>query len=307
MRICIQINGPRKFYGIDGSYALIKEAGFDAVDVDFESIVTKDRIKNMSVPEFWLEKGDNFDRRFFAEYLNASKKYHLDNFQAHSPFPSLLWGVDGYFNDGLIEMHRKMIAACDYIGCRNLVIHPFFHSFEHMMDQDEELKVNIDRYSRLIPTARKYGVNILLENMFSRFGGIPYEAFSSDMDTACSCIDTLNNIAGANIFGFCLDTGHLHLLGKDQYRAIVRLGKRIYAFHVHDNDGIHDQHVAPYMGTIQWDRFIAGLKEIGFNGTLDFETQNIWKTMDPEIARQMMKVIAYTGRMFARRAGLDEE
>ncbi|MBQ7508415.1 MAG: sugar phosphate isomerase/epimerase, partial [Spirochaetales bacterium] len=97
---------------------------------------------------------------------------------------------------------------------------------------------------------------------------------------------------------------HLHLLGKDQYNFMMKLGKRIRAFHVHDNDGASDQHIAPYMGTIVWDRFIQGLHDLNFSGTMDFETFNVWTRMDPEIAAHMMKVIAATGRMFAERAGV---
>ncbi|MBO4410519.1 MAG: sugar phosphate isomerase/epimerase [Spirochaetales bacterium] len=305
MEICVQCNGPRELYGTDRAYEIIKKAGFDAVDVGFDDMATMEQVKALQVDERWLRKGDDFDMNMFREFKEASRKYGLDNFQAHSPFPSLVFEGDEAYNDGLLEMLKKSIAACDYIDCRNLVIHPFYYSFEHAMDAETEKKVNIERFSMLIPTARKYGITILLENLFSKYNNKRYEACCSNIDTACWYIDELNRIAGQEMFGFCMDTGHLHLLGKDQYATMVKLGKRIKAFHVHDNDGNSDQHVAPYMGTIIWNRFIQGLHDIGFNSTLDFETFNVWTKMDPEVAENMMKVIAETGRMFARRAGLE--
>ena len=83
---------------------------------------------------------------------------------------------------------------------------------------------------------------------------------------------------------------------------MLQLGHRIEAFHVHDNNGASDQHLAPYMGVMDWNRFVEGLREIGFNQTMSFETFNIWNVMDREIAPEMLRVIAKTGRMFARRA-----
>lgn len=44
-----------------------------------------------------------------------------------------------------------------------------------------------------------------------------YSAICSDIPEACVYIDKLNEIAGEKLFGFCLDTGHLNLLGLDPH------------------------------------------------------------------------------------------
>ena len=84
-------------------------------------------------------------------------------------------------------------------------------------------------------------------------------------------------------------------------QAIIQVGHRIKAFHVHDNDGQGDQHLAPYMGILDWNRFVEGLKEIGYNRTLSFETFNAMNVFDKELAPDVLKLIAKTGKMFARR------
>ena len=192
--------------------------------------------------------------------------------------------------------------GCDYIGCHKLVVRPFFLAYDTQLSREEEWANNIDRYSRLIPAAKKYGVTILLENMFTVYRGKLYTACCSDITAACRYIDTLNEIAGEKLFAFCLDTGHLLITGQDIKETMLQLGHRIEAFHVHDNNGASDQHLAPYMGVMDWNRFVEGLREIGFNQTMSFETFNIWNVMDREIAPEMLRVIAKTGRMFARRA-----
>ena len=112
----------------------------------------------------------------------------------------------------------------------------------------------------------------------------------------------LNRLAGDRVFGFCLDTGHLLLVGGDIKNTMVKLGDRICAFHVHDNNGITDQHLAPYMGVQDWDAFVDGLRAIGYNKTMSFETFNVWNTVDKELCPTMLKYIAQAGRMFAARA-----
>ena len=198
-------------------------------------------------------------------------------------------------------MLKKTIMGCDYINCRNLIIHPFFLRYEEHVDPETEWKTNIERYSALIPEAKKYGVTICLENISSCNGKI-MAACCSDITTACRYVDTLNEIAGQECFGFCLDTGHLLLLGLNVKNAMVQLGDRIKAFHVHDNNGMNDLHVAPYMGIQDWDIFVEGLKAIKYDKTMSFETFNAMNKVDKELCPDMLRFIAKTGRIFARRA-----
>lgn len=301
MKIGIQTGGAEEIYGVDQTYKLVKEAGFDAVDVNLDHLLTGSQIRaGEHVPAF--DGTDEECLAYFRPWKDAAEKYGIENYQAHALFPGYTCDHDEAYNDYLLEALKKTIMGCAFIGCRRLVVHPFFFSYEKQMDKKTEWDVNIQRYSALIPAAKKYGVKILLENMFTHCRGKIYSAICSDISTACQYIDTLNEIAGEKIFGFCLDTGHLLLLGLDVKNAMLQLGKRIEAFHVHDNDGVSDQHLAPYMGKLDWNRFVEGLKEISYDGVLSFETFNVWNCVDHELCPSLMKFIAETGRMFARRA-----
>jgi sugar phosphate isomerase/epimerase len=56
--------------------------------------------------------------------------------------------------------------------------------------------------------------------------------------------------------GVCLDLGHAHLtVGIEE--AIATLDQHIASVHVHDNDGLKDEHLWPGDGTIAW-AFTAG-------------------------------------------------
>ena len=142
--------------------------------------------------------------------------------------------------------------------------------------------------------------------MFGRYAGEGRPgkligACCSNPYEAAKYIDELNAIAGEKCFAFCLDTGHALLMGADMRRTINILGKRIETLHIHDNDGFDDQHLAPYMGRMDWEAFIDGLKDIGYEGTLSFETFNVLNAFDDELMLPCLKLICATGEMFRKR------
>ena len=301
IRIAVQTGGPEELLGIDGAYRLISEAGFDGVDANIDHLLSGRDIRERRLSPAFEAKG-KAALAYFKPWKDAAEKYGLDNYQAHAPFPSYVAGEDGGYNEKLIGKLKTCPMGCDYIGCRRLIIHPFFLGYNDQLTPEREWEVNLERYSALIPAAKEYGVTICLENMFTGHNHKIYSACCSDITTACAYIDELNRRAGARCFGFCLDTGHLLLLGKDIKNTMVQLGDRIEAFHVHDNNGLDDQHLAPYMGVLDWERFIEGLRAIGYDKTMSFETFNVFNVMHPEVACEMLRVIEKTGRMFARRA-----
>jgi sugar phosphate isomerase/epimerase len=300
--IGVQTGGLTGLYGVDGAYRAIREAGFDAADVNLDEALTYQDIVNKRRPPAFEAEGQEL-LRSFRPYKDAAEKYGVCNYQAHAPFPSWRAGEDEY-NGYLMRVLEKTIAVCAYIGCSRLVIHPFFAQYDLAMSPEEEWAMNLDRYARLIPAAKKHGVRILLENMFTRHKKI-YAACCSDFETACRYVDELNRSAGEELFGFCLDTGHALLVSKDIRDVMTLLGSRVKAFHIHDNNGADDLHVAPYMGVLDWDRFIEGLRIMGYQGALCFETHGAIKVFHPDLAPEVLRLIARTGRLFARKAGME--
>ncbi len=305
MKIAVQTGGPEERLGTDTTYRIIKEAGFDGVDVNLDHLYSGGDIRARKRSAVF-DAGEKEMLAACRPWKDAAEKYGLENYQAHAPFPSLLppAGSDPDFNDYILTCLEKTIRCSAYIGAKRLVIHPFFLGLPDPLTREEERELNVRSYSRLIDAARKNDVIICLENMFSVFRGKIYGACCSDVADACYYVDTLNAIAGEKRFGFCLDTGHILLAGKDVYDVMVQLGSRIEAFHVHDNNGVSDQHLAPYMGILDWNRFVKGLAATGFDKTMSFETFNVWNTVDNELCPDLMKFIAKAGRTFAKRAGV---
>ena len=305
MKIGISTTGMEDFYTEDEYSRLVAEAGFDGVDADLIHLLPYQDIragKKSSV--FCGTLQDALEA--FRLMKKAFQKYSLTPFQAHAPFPSWIGEGDEEYDDWLLDVLKKTIAGCAEIGCQQLVIHPFFlQSWQNRLSRDDLMSLNLDRYGRLIPEAEKYGVRILTENMFTRFRGRIFTACCSEMDFANELVDALNAKAGKEMFGFCLDTGHLQLLSMPLRESMLKLGSRIKAFHVHDNDGLDDLHTAPFLGIQDWNELIEGLRQLNWTAPLCFETIKILPRFPEALHADILKLIADTGRLFASRVEED--
>lgn len=303
-KIAVQTGGLEEIAGIDGAYRMIAEAGFDAADVNLDHLLYPGEIRKKEIREAFRANLSEADMlSYFRPWGDAAKKYGIENYQAHAPFPSCLTAEsDADYDAFMISVLEKTIRGAASIGVRNLIVHPFFKDYSHRLPKAEEWELNIERYSKLIPAAKSCGVTICLENMFVSNKGKIYGAICNEPKEAAAYVDTLNEIAGERVFGFCFDVGHAVLASQDVRNFMTVLGSRITAFHVHDNDGVDDRHLQPYSGKCDWDGFIEGLKAIRFDRTLSFETFNAINVIDPELAPEMLKFIAACGRMFSRKA-----
>jgi sugar phosphate isomerase/epimerase len=161
--------------------------------------------------------------------------------------------------------------------------------------------LDLDKYDDLLKTAKENGVKICLENMFVSYKDHVIGAICSDTYEAVAYIDELNEIAGEDIFCFCLDTGHINLLSKNIYNAILELGDCIETLHVHDNYGVKDSHDVPFAGNTDWEAFIKGIKEIGYKGNMNFEIASGAINKYPEELRNdALRLLSATGRHFVK-------
>ncbi len=109
----------------------------------------------------------------------------------------------------------------------------------------------------LLPLAESLGVIIALENLgpagIDRLGSAPehFEAFGK-------------RFAHASL-GFCLDTGHALLSLHDRAIELAETMKdHLQAFHLNDNAGDRDSHLAPGRGLVDWGSIAGLLREINF-------------------------------------------
>ena len=306
MKLCVQSGEVVFDYGYEKGYAMFREAGFEAIDWNID--VDWDRKK---VTSGIFEGASLFEKPIeeiiahYADEVAILKKNGLVLSQAHAPFPAYVHTCPQML-DYSIEVYKKCIELCAYYECRNLVVHGISLTAADNVNTPADIDaLNMKLYESLIPTLLKVDgkVTVCLENLFSGKGKNFYEGTCSDPHQAVAYIDALNAKAGREVFGFCLDTGHINLLQKDFRTYVPILGKRIKALHIHDNDGLADAHLAPYTGSIDWKAFYNSLREIGYDGDLDFETfaQTRKSRLDAELVPSYLKLIADCGVFFRKK------
>lgn len=272
MEICVQSSGIIEYLGAEKCYELIAKSGFTAIDWNGVDIALPgEQIVSQNFANCIYEKSDEEINAYFASEIDAIRKNGLKISQAHAPFPAYIPGHPEVL-EYMIGVYRKIIRLCDRIGCKNLVIHGISLSMRDHTNTPASIEaLNMHLYESLIPTLLECNVTVCLENLFTWYDKA-FEGVCSEAHDAVRYVDALNAKANREVFGFCMDTGRLQLLGKDLRKYVPVLGRRIKCLHIHDNNGIYDSHLAPMTGKVNWNDFCDTLQAIGYNGDLNFET-----------------------------------
>ncbi len=232
----------------------LADAGYDAID--------------FTMFEDYNEQALYYDSNY-EEYayklLQTAKECGVFFNQAHAPFPSYRVGDEEYNKKTTPKLHRS-IEICGILGVKNIIIHPVDF-------KGDNKKRNLSMYQSLLPTAKKTGVKIALENMWH------YDSKRCCISAnVCSVPEEFNAFLDAldpEWFTACLDLGHIGLVGEDEVRFIHELGgQKLTALHVHDTTFVQDSHTLPFNGKMDWVSITKALKDIHYRGDFTFEADN---------------------------------
>ncbi|RLE89697.1 MAG: hypothetical protein DRJ49_02160 [Thermoprotei archaeon] len=168
---------------------------------------------------------------------------------------------------------KESIIWAGELGAKWVVLHPSnrkagYRTLEALNDVKRS---NLEGFLELLEVAEATGVGIAIENLppvlhdslpgESIFGADPYELLW--------LVKSINS----KRIGICLDTNHIipSIQGFDQYQVIKIIGQHLVATHISDNDGFREQHLLPFMGKIDWNAVVRGLKEVGYRGAFNLE------------------------------------
>ncbi len=102
---------------------------------------------------------------------------------------------------------------------------------------------------------------------------VAFEVIPNDFSTPAALVELIDRDLDVAEAGICLDFGHAHLMG-EVADAVEIAAEHLIATHVHDNRRRQDDHLAPFLGTIDWDVALMSLQKIGFEGTYLLELAN---------------------------------
>ena len=236
-----------------------KDSGFRYLDYSFYSVA---RVENHPF------MGDNW-KQIIRDAKAAADELGFTFVQAHSPDCA----VRGEKAEHGLRATIRSIEACGMLGIQNMVIHAGF--FPEIKRPDGELaffEENEPFMRALIPAMEEYNVNILFENTTTKHckDGLFFPVYGKELNNFVEFM-------GHPLFGAAWDVGHAHMDAIDQYTEIMAMGKNLKAIHVHDNDGTKDRHLAPFLGTLDYDSLMRGLIDSGFDGYFTFESDAFFK------------------------------
>ncbi len=259
MLLATQTSYLTKLYDERTAIRMLAEAGYDAID--FSMFHLTEGYDHILVSDNWKEEAKSL--RAYADSLG------LPFIQGHAPFSFRDRTPEGWKNHNFARTVRA-IEIAGVLGIQELVVHPL-QFLPYKQNAATLHDYNMEFFRTLSPYAKEAGVRICLENMWQRNpkrGNLITHSTCSRAEEAAAWVDELND---PDTFGYCLDLGHCGLVELDAAEEIRKLGHRITALHVHDNDFMTDQHILPYHGNADWKAILSALKEVGYKGPFTYE------------------------------------
>ena len=271
-----------KVFGQEGSIDIMKEAGYDAIDLTLFGMVNDDN-------EFCL---DGYRER--AEFLRkyAAQKGMFFN-QSHAPF-TFDWSRPNEVEERFLPRTIRALEISALMGCKIVVVHPV-HQGEYLGHEEEWFEENMKFYRALLPYAKEYNVKIALENMFQkekkrRILGHDTCSRPEEFVRYIDALDDEHLVA-------CLDLGHCGLVGEEAQNAIRILGHdRLAALHVHDNDYQQDRHTLPGVGLMDWEEIMKALADIRYQGDFTYEADQFLEHFPRDFMPKASRFMVEMGR-----------
>lgn len=134
---------------------------------------------------------------------------------------------------------RRIRQACDIavsLKAEGIILHTnLIANFYNAAYRENWISANEEYFNSLLKDYKT--LNIYMENMFDE-----------EPDSLCRLTKRINN----ERFGICLDIGHSNISKTDIKIWIDRCSRYIKQYHINDNDGIEDSHLAIGDGNIEW-------------------------------------------------------
>lgn len=267
-----------KKFGYFGAIDVMKQAGYDAIDLSL----------------FFMESGDtSFGREQAIELRAYAESQGLSFNQSHTPF-RFDWSNPNEVEERLFPYTVRALELSALAGCKIAVVHPVHHE-EYLGHEEERFAQNMNYYRRLLPYAKEYGIKIALENMFQKETKrkvIGHDTCSR-AEEFIRYLDTLDD----EHFVACLDLGHCGVVGLEAQDMIRALGhERLQALHVHDNDYTKDQHTLPGLGKMNWEEIMKALAEINYQGEFTYEADRFLFDMPTPMLPRAVSFMVEMGR-----------
>lgn len=287
-------------------FEMLRQAGFTCCDFSLNGYLKNTDIYKSDLNRFFDKSVEELIA-FFEPHKKAAAQAGITISQMHMPYPIYVPTAKKDVNEYLWnQVAPKSMEIGHFLECPYIVIHGL--KLARFLGSEEAEWQETEKFIDYVaPLAKKYGMTICIENLYEGIAGHLVEGPCCDARKAARRIDALNEKYGAEVLGFCFDTGHANLVGIDFEEFIRILDSRLKVLHIHDNDGIGDLHQIPFTFTktrentssTDWGGFMRGLRAVNYSGVLSFETAPVLTAFPREMKKEALTFIARIGCYFA--------
>lgn len=280
-------DGALNRHPIQKTLRALRGAGFSIIDWYAPECDLLDDAHAAALPENWERWAD--DVREMGEKIGVC--FH----QMHALDQDFSRGAS--YAEHISRMTEMTFRAARILGVRDVAIHPII-SPPDRRNFDRCIWDNALYFKRLADLAGAYGLRLAIENMLSKrhFDGAEEWRFCTSWHDHRALVEAVD----CENVGYCFDVGHAHYTGTDPYATPVAMGDRLFAIHVHDNDTFSDQHLLPWQGTLDFDRFARGLADGGYAGDMTMEVVNAANRMPERMAGCTLRAVYESAAQLAR-------
>ncbi|MBO4359918.1 MAG: sugar phosphate isomerase/epimerase [Eubacteriaceae bacterium] len=232
--------GTYTWFGYTRSFAerlrAIKDAGFDTVST------------------FWAKEMEGIDAPLLSQY-EICESFGLYLEHAHLPYFGIdvLWGDDlkaKAFTDNCISLVKTAAEG----NIRTLVM----HTCEIESPDPSRYPLLLENMKRIAGCCAESGVRLAVENL----------------GKTCPASDIIRDLSGNEYVGLCFDSGHNNAVRENDFSLLRDFKDRVFALHIHDNNGKEDQHFLPMSDdcTVNWKMFMEAINSTSFEGSLMLES-----------------------------------
>ena len=239
--------------------------------------------------------GKDAVREYFSSVLSYAEERGVKIAQTHGR-------LVGYGNtpegDELFVKNAEMdCIATAALGAKYTVFHTPAYNWVGDLPETRMFEIGVSLYSSVLPFAKENGIKIAAETHGTASKYNKMEFFGIPENLLELVRRVRETSPAADSLCVCVDTGHTNLAVKMGYPSvgdvIRQLGSLVEVLHIHDNDGIKDQHKIVGTGIIDWKDVFEALDEIGYAGYYNLETmlKHFGEDFEVEEAEFSVKVL----------------
>ncbi len=208
-------------------------------------------------------------RMMRTDFLSAATKEDLARIReriegaslstfTHGPFFGLdIASLDTRLSEYSAECLVNGLEATAALGADVMVMHTAYMPQFSRGGRRHWMRNWAERMPAIVERAERLGVTLALENTWD--------------DRPEIMLHLAGMLPGDNV-RFCLDTGHVNVFSRLPVgRWWEMIGDRVVALHLHDNDGLSDDHLAPGEGSFDFDALAGRLRGLERMPLLDLE------------------------------------